>query len=145
MNYIAFPVVGLEFNINPVAFNILGKDIYWYGLIITTGIILAIFYCTYLAKKNCIDHNYILDITLYAIPAAIIFARLYYVIFSWENYKNNIIEVFAIWNGGIAIYGAIIGAVLTAYTYCKLKKIPVLKIFDICIIGVIIGQIIGRW
>ena len=145
MNYIAFPGLGLEFNISPVAFTILGIDIHWYGLIITTGIILAILYCSYLAKKQNIDYNIILDIALYGIPVSVIFARMYYVIFSFESYRDNLVDIFKIWNGGIAIYGAVIGAVLTAYIYCKCKKINVLKIFDICILGVMIGQIIGRW
>ncbi len=145
MNYIAFPSAGIEFNINPVAFTLMGKNIYWYGIIITTGIIVAILYCSLMAKNQNIDYNNILDIVLYGIPASIIFARLYYVIFSWDKYKNNLSDIFAIWEGGIAIYGAIIGAVITAYVYCKAKKLNILKIFDICIMGVIIGQIIGRW
>ncbi len=145
MKYVAFPLLGIELNISPIAFNLFGKNIYWYGLIITTGIILAIIYCCFLAKKNATDYNSIIDIALYGIPTAIVFARLYYVIFSWDEYKDNITEIFAIWNGGIAIYGAIIGAVLAAYIYCKVNKLNVLNLFDICIMGVIIGQIIGRW
>ncbi len=145
MKYVAFPLFGIELNINPVAFNILGKDIYWYGLIITSGILLALIYCCYLAKKQNLDYNIVVDVALYGIPISVIFARIYYVIFSWDSYKDNLLDVFKIWNGGIAIYGAIIGAVITAFVYCKAKKVNVLKVFDICIMGVIIGQIIGRW
>ena len=144
-NYVAFPGLGLEFNINPVAFTVFGKDIYWYGLIIATGLILAVIFCSYLGKKDNFHKDTVLDIVLYATPVAVIFARLYYVIFSFSEYKDNLADIFKIWEGGLAIYGGVIGAVLTAYIYCKVKKINFLKTVDVCIIGVMLGQAIGRW
>ena len=144
-NYIGFPGFNLEFNINPVAFTIFSKDVYWYGVIIGLGIVLAVIVCSYLASKNGLDSDIILDVALYGTPSAIVFARLYYCIFSWEKYKDNPIEIFYIWEGGIAIYGAIIGAILAAYIYCRVKKIAWQKVFDVAIIGVILGQAIGRW
>ncbi len=143
--YVGFPGLNLSFDIDPVAFTIFGKDIYWYGLIIASGLILAAILCSYLAKKENLPKDTILDIVLWGTPIAIIFARLYYVIFSFDSYKDNLTDIFKIWEGGIAIYGAVLGAVLTAYIYCKIKKISFLKTADVAIIGVLLGQAIGRW
>ncbi|MBQ7039679.1 MAG: prolipoprotein diacylglyceryl transferase [Clostridia bacterium] len=143
--YVGFPGLGLEFEINPVAFTIFGKEVYWYGILIGLAIILAVVMCSILAKKRGIDTDHILDIALFGTPTAVVFARLYYCVFSWEKYADNPIEVFYIWEGGIAIYGAVIGAVLAAYIYCRVKKLSWREIFDVCIPGVILGQAIGRW
>lgn len=144
-NYVAFPGLGLEFNINPVAFSLFGKDVYWYGIIIAFGLILAVFFCSYLGKKDNFPKDTVLDIVLFATPVAVICARLYYVIFSFSSYKDNFADIFKIWEGGLAIYGGVIGAVLTAYIYCRVKKISFLKTVDVLIIGVMLGQAIGRW
>ncbi len=144
-NYIAFPKLGLEFNINPVAFTIGGITVRWYGIIIALALVLGALFCVRLAKKEGLDPDIITDIVLVGAPLGIICARLYYVIFNWEQYKGDLLSIFAIWNGGIAIYGAIIGAVVGAYIYLRVKKLNVLKVFDICIFGLLIGQIIGRW
>ena len=146
MNHISFPKLNLQFDIDPVAINtsFLG-GVRWYGIIIAVGIILAVLYCSMIAKKEGENSDTISDIVLYALPVSVIFARTYYVLFSWENYKNDLSSVFAIWEGGIAIYGAVIGAVLTAWIYCKAKKLNILKLFDICCLGLMIGQFIGRW
>lgn len=145
MNNISFPKLNIAFDIDPVAvdFPPLG-GVHWYGIIIACGIILAYLYCSNIAKKEGEKSDTITDIVLYALPVSIVFARTYYVIFSWENYKNDLSSIFRIWEGGIAIYGAVIGAVLTAWIYCKVKKLNVLKIFDICCLGLMIGQFIGR-
>ncbi len=145
MNYIAFPKLNLEFNINPVAFTIGGLSVRWYGIIIAVALVLGALFCVRLAKKEGFDPDIITDIVLVGAPVGIICARLYYVLFNWEQYKGDLLSVFAIWNGGIAIYGAIIGAVVSALVYLKMKKLNVLKVFDICIFGLLIGQIIGRW
>lgn len=146
MNNISFPRLGLSFDINPVAIELpfLG-GIRWYGLIIAAGIILALVYCSIIAKKEDVSVDILTDTVLCSLPAAIIFARIYYVVFSWESYRDNILDVFKIWEGGIAIYGAIAGAVLTAGVFFKIKKLNVLKMFDICCLGLIIGQAVGRW
>lgn len=143
--FIGFPGLNLSFNVNPVAFTLFGKDVYWYGVIIGSAIILAVLLCTYLGKKQGISSDWILDIVLIGTPTAVIFARIYYCVFSWEKYADEPWKVFYIWEGGIAIYGAIIGAVLAAYIYCRVKKLDWRKIFDVCIVGVILGQAIGRW
>lgn len=146
MNKVGFLGLGINlFRINPVAVTLFSKDIYWYGIIIAAGFVTAIAVCSYLADKGGIERDNIYDIVLWATPVAIVCARIYYVAFNFSEYKDNLINVFKIWEGGIAIYGGIIGAVAMAYAYCKTKKIDVAKTFDVCCIGLVIGQIIGRW
>ncbi len=144
-NYVGFPGLGLEFNILRTAFSVFGIDIYWYALIIATGIILAYLYCTFEGKRQGINTDIFSDILIVGLPSAIIGARLYYVIFNWSNYSGNILSVFNLRQGGIAIYGAVIGCVAAVYFYLKHKKQNVLKLFDICVIGLLIGQAVGRW
>lgn len=146
MNNISFPSLGISLDINPVAVDIpFFGGIRWYGIIIALGIILAVIYCCRAAKRENESPDTISDTLLYALPVSVIFARTYYVIFSWDSYKDNFADVFKIWEGGIAIYGAIIGAVLAAWIYFRVKKLNVLKMFDICCLGLMIGQIVGRW
>lgn len=146
VNNISFPKLNISFDINPVAIDIsLLGGVRWYGILIALGIMLAFLYCNHIAKKEGEKSDVITDIILYALPVSIIFARTYYVLFSWESYKGDFFSVFKIWEGGIAIYGAVIGAILSAFIYCKVKKLNVLKIFDICSLGLLIGQIVGRW
>ncbi|MBR4892399.1 MAG: prolipoprotein diacylglyceryl transferase [Clostridia bacterium] len=146
-NVVKFPGLGLSFNINRVAIpkSIIGIDIYWYAVIITLGIVLAYLYCIRRGSKEGIDKEIFTDILLWGIPSAIIGARLYYVIFRWQNYVNNPMKIFALRDGGLAIYGAIIFSVVTVFIYLKSKKISPYKIFDICVIGLLIGQATGRW
>ena len=146
MNNISVPRLGVEFNINPVAIDVpfLG-GIRWYGILIALGIVLAFIYCCRIAKNEGESADTLSDILIYALPVSVAFARTYYVIFSWESYRNNLWDVFKIWEGGIAIYGAVIGAVVTGFIYCKLKKLDTLKLFDICSLGLMIGQLVGRW
>lgn len=138
-------IFGINLNINPIAFHIGSKPVYWYGIIIAFALISGYFISSHIAKKDGISNDSILDIVLFGTPAAIVCARLYYVIFSFSEYKDNPLKIFAIWEGGIAIYGAVIGAVIVAYIYCRVKKLDWKKVFDVCIIGVILGQCIGRW
>ncbi len=145
-HYISFPGLNIPpFKIDPVAFTLLGRDIMWYGVIICTGIILAFIYGVFRTKKEGIKTDDFYDLVLFAIPSAIISARLYYVIFDPTPNYNSFIDVIAIWRGGIAIYGAIIGGALATLGVALFKKKPVLKIFDIISPCVMIGQIIGRW
>lgn len=145
MRPITFPNLGLELDINPVAFNIFGRDIYWYGIIIVSGIILALI----LAWKNRdtygISWDTLTDFAFIAIPVGIICARIYYVAFEWDYYKNNLSEIIKIWNGGIAIYGAIIGGIITAIVFCKKRKIKLLDLCDFCAPYLALCQSIGRW
>lgn len=144
-NYVSFPGLGLEFNISNVAFKIGNIEIYWYGIIIGFALITGYLLAYLAAKKKNIYPDHITNIVLICAPAAVICARLYYVLFSLDYYTLHPEKIFAIRDGGIAIYGAVIGAVISCYIYCKVKKLNTLEIFDICIPSVILGQAIGRW
>lgn len=144
-NTIGFPGLNLEFEINRVAFSIFGKDIFWYALIILTGFVLGVAFVVIDAKKQNINTDNIFDIAFWGLISSVICARIYYVIFDPGCLNGNFLNIFKIWEGGIAIYGALIGAVACAIIYCRIKKLPTLKIFDICAPGLLIGQIIGRW
>lgn len=142
---IAFPKLGLDFEISRIAFSVFGKPIYWYAIIIVTGFLLAAAFVARGAKKRGLDPENIWDIALYGLIFGLVGARIYYVLFDLDTIKDSIWNFFKIWEGGIAIYGAIIAAVITCYVYCKRHKLPVLKIFDFCCQGLFIGQAIGRW
>lgn len=146
MTKMSFPGLNIGwFYINPIAFEVFNFKVHWYGIIIALGFALAVLYCIKIKDYANVSSDNILDIAIYGAPAGIICARLYYVIFSFSEYKDNLWDIFKIWNGGIAIYGAVIGAVISAYIYCRVKKLNIAKVFDVCIMGVLIGQIIGRW
>ncbi len=144
VNTISFPKLHIgPFNISETI-NLLGLNIHLYGLIIGLGIVTAYFFAMKTCKKHNLSQDNITDILLYGLPFAVICARLYYVIFELDQF-DNFWDVFKIWNGGIAIYGAVIGAVMSTYIYCRIKKIEPLKAFDIGALGLLIGQIFGRW
>lgn len=130
---------------DPVAFSIFGLDIRWYGVIISIGIFVALTITYFNSKFLKLDFNIVSDIFLVAFPFAIIGARLYYVALEFDNYKDNLLSIFNLRNGGIAIHGALIGAILSTYVYCKIKKINFLRYADLCIPAFIIAQGIGRW
>ena len=145
INTIGFPGLGLEFTINRVAFTVFSKEIFWYALIILTGFIIALIYVSHDAKKQGISTDNVFDIALWGLIVSIITARIYYVIFDPGCLDGNLLNIVKIWEGGLAIYGGLIGAVGLAIVYCKRKKFPILKIFDLFAPGLLIGQIIGRW
>jgi len=145
MGAISFPNLGIEVNPSRVAFSVFGKEIYWYGIIIAVGFILAVVYAMRRAKLFGLNDDNILDMLFAAVPAAIICARLYYCIFYWELYQDNPISVLYIWEGGLAIYGGVIGAVAAVIVFCKIKKMPIGPMLDIGGLGLLIGQMIGRW
>ncbi|MCT4688191.1 prolipoprotein diacylglyceryl transferase [Vallitalea sp.] len=143
---IIFPNLGIEIkNIDPVAFRIFGLDVYWYGLIIGFGILAGLFVAIQLAKRNGIDEALYPDFLIYALIVSIVSARLFYVIFSWDEYKDNLVKIFAFREGGLAIYGGIIGAVITLIIFSKRKKVDFWNFADTAAPGLILGQIIGRW
>lgn len=144
-NQIIFESLGLDFTINRVAFSIGNLSIYWYGIFIALGLSLAVIYGISEAKKVGLDQDDFLNMLLIAIPVAIICARAYYVIFSFDMYKDHLLSVFNIRNGGIAIYGGIIGTCLVIICYCRTKKISIGMVLDILAVGLLIGQSIGRW
>jgi len=145
INEIAFPGLSIGPFFIKESFSLFGLSIHWYGVIIAIGILLAYLYCAHIAKDFSLSKDNCLDIILFGLPSAIICARIYYVIFEWGSYKDNLIDIFKIWEGGIAIYGGIIGACLSTYIYCRVKKISFLNAFDVGAYGLLIGQICGRW
>lgn len=144
-NTIAFPGLGIGPFTLSEGFTFFGLTIHWYGILIALGIVLAYFYGKKKGRERDISDESLLDIILLGLPSAIIGARLYYVIFSWSEYRDDFLSVFKIWEGGLAIYGGIIGAFISTLIYCWIKKLPLAKILDVCAFGLLIGQILGRW
>ncbi len=144
-NTMAFPGLGLgPFRVS-TGFRFLGLSIHWYGVIIAVGIVLAYLFARKKAAKRGISDDTLLDILIWGLPSAIVCARLYYVIFSWADYKDAPWNIVKIWEGGLAIYGGVIGACLSTVIYCRVKKISFKKMFDVGAFGLLIGQIMGRW
>ena len=145
-NYIiSFPGLGLEIN-PPAGFSIGGYDVRFYGLIIAIGLILAVSYALRRKAEFGLSEDDLMDGVLWIAPFAIICARLYYCAFEWEQYADNPISILHIWEGGLAIYGAVIGAAIGVIIHCKvIKKISVLSVLDVVSLGFMIGQMIGRW
>lgn len=142
---IYFPNLGLSFHLSSEAFSIFGISVYWYGIIITSGIILGTLLACYIAKKENLDPNLFMDFVLYDILFAILGARLYFVIFNWDYYKANPTQILNIRQGGLAIYGGVIASVIGAFVYTRIKKIRFLHFADVAIYGLILGQAIGRY
>lgn len=139
---------GLTLNVDPVAFSIPGLNItvYWYGIILTAGILLAITYALVNCKRFDIKPDPLIDVTLISTIGAIVGARLYFVIFhDFKYYLENPQKIFALWEGGLAIYGGLIGAFVTGFFMAKWKKIKPAKLFDLASLGFLIGQAVGRW
>jgi len=130
---------------NPIAFNIFGLDIRWYGIFIATGMMVGIILSDFTCKLKNIDYDEFLNIVLISFPIAIIGARTYYVIFAFNQYKNNLIDVFNIRQGGLAIHGGIIFGMLAALIYTRYKKENLLGFVDVAAPSIIIAQAIGRW
>lgn len=145
INNISFPGLGWSFEVDRVAFSIFGVNVYAYGLIIGIGLLLAFAYGAYECKKVDLAQDDLLNMILICLPSAIVGARLYYVAFEWESYKNDLMSVINIREGGLAIYGGVIGAAIAILIYCRIKKINIGKPLDILGIGLLIGQAIGRW
>lgn len=126
-------------------FGIEGLNIAWYGVIIAFGMLLGGALAICRCKKTGIDKDHIYNFALILIPVCIVCARAYYVIFEWDNYKDNLLDIFAINQGGLAIYGGVIGGVITAAIYCKVKKVSFLSFADTLMPSLVLGQSIGRW
>ena len=120
--------------------------IYWYGVIIISGLLLGLYLATKESDRLGLKKDLIIDLIVYAAPIAIVFARIYYVIFEWDRYVGGPWwKIFAVWEGGIAIHGALIGSVLTAIVYARVKKVSFWQLADIIAPSLILGQAIGRW
>ncbi len=145
MSMIEFPNLNLQFYVNKVAFSIGSVSVHWYALIILTGVVLGFLYATMFAKREKLNTDCLYDVLLWGLPSAIICARAYYVIFNFSHFQNDFWSVFKIWEGGIAIYGAVIGAAISTYIYARVKKLSVLQLYDMGAFGLIVGQAIGRW
>ena len=142
---VSFPGLGIdEFEVNSVAFKLFGKEIAWYALIITFGMICAVAYTMMRAKKIGITWEDIIDYVLFTIPIGVIGARLYYVLTKLESF-DTFMEVIAIWEGGLAIYGGIIAGTITVFVVSKVKKIYFPAFADCVVPGLILAQAIGRW
>lgn len=141
---ISFPGLGIEIN-PPQGFSIGTMNIQFYGIIIALGLVLAVVYGLKRRQQFGLTEDDLLDGVLCVVPVAIICARLYFVAFSWDYYKDHLGEIIAIWNGGIAIYGGVIGAALGILVYCKCKKLKIGAVLDIVALGFLIGQAMGRW
>ncbi len=138
-------VNGTLLALDPVAFQLGSLSVRWYGILIATGVLLAYLIVQREAKRLGMDEEFFIDLLLWAMPMAIIGARLYYVVFEWERYADQPIRALYIWEGGIAIHGALIAGILTAYFFAKKRNVSFWKVGDIAVPGIFIGQIIGRW
>ncbi len=144
MYNVSFPTLGIELEVSRIAFSIGNINIYWYGICIVIGILIGLLYFNFKAKSFGIDPDRGLDVIIISGIAGVIGARVYYVIFSPTPF-DSFIEMIDIRNGGLAIYGAIIGAFVVALLACRLRKVPLLPMFDIAVVGFAIGQACGRW
>ena len=152
INTVSFPGLGLEFTLNRVAFTIpvLNRPVYWYGLIITCGLILAVYLCIRWGGRFGIGEDNIIDMMLFAVPAALVAIRVYYVVFNLDIYKRadgslNWAAILRYSDGGLAIYGAIISSAIVLLLFCRWKKLSFLAYADLGVHGLFIGQLIGRW
>lgn len=142
---IAFPNLGIYLKNVPRSFSIFGFQIAFYGLIIGVGVILSLLLVCHIAKKTGQDPDDYWDFAIYAVLCSLLGARIYYVIFSWDEYKDNLLEIFKVRNGGLAIYGGVIAGFITLFVWCHFKKKKALLVGDTAINGLILGQAIGRW
>lgn len=141
---IYFPGLGLEIN-PPSTFEIFGLSIHLYGLIIATGLVLAAVYGMRRAPRFGLTEDHILDGVLWVTPFAIVCARLYYCVFEWQRYAANPLSILYIWEGGLAIYGGVIGAAVGIVVYCRVRHLKITPVLDLVSLGFLIGQAIGRW
>ncbi len=147
---ISFPGLGLQVELHPVALSLFGWPIHWYGILIASGFLLAAWFCSVQAKHFGIEPNDLLDLLIFAVPGAIIGARLYYIAFYPALFRKqgggpDFIKMLRIQDGGLAIYGAVIAAFLIGFLVMRHKNLPFLAIADLGVMGLFIGQSVGRW
>ena len=150
MGTVSFPGLGLEFQLNRIAVHVGNWPVYWYGIIIAAGFLLAVVFCSRKAPQFGIRQDDIIDMLFFAVPLSIIGARLYYIIFYLDLYRRedgslDFGAMVRIWDGGLAIYGGVIAAVITLFVFCKVRKIKFLAFADLGSFGMLIGQMVGRW
>ena len=142
---IRFPHLGIVLEHVGKSIDVFGFSIAYYGIIIAAGMMAAMLICTSLAKKAGLDEDSFFNTVILGIVLSVLGARIYYVFFSWDQYKDNLLDIFNIREGGLAIYGGVITAVLVMWIYSRRKKISLGLLGDIGSIGIILGQIVGRW
>jgi phosphatidylglycerol:prolipoprotein diacylglycerol transferase len=126
-------------------FGIDGWNIAWYGVIIASGMVLAILLAAYRCRQTGFDKDKLFDLMLIIIPVAVICARAYYVAFEWEDYRGSFLDMIAVWKGGLAIYGGVIGGIVVAFNFCRVKKLSFMQLPDTLMPSLVLGQAIGRW
>ena len=143
---ITFPMFGSGFKYTaPETYHLFGLSLHWYGTIIAIGFILAYLYLSKRSKEFGITNDGLIDLLIWAVPFSIVGARIYYVIFNYSLYKGHFADMFKVWSGGIAIYGAIISGVVTVALVCRHKKLSIGATLDLFAFGLLIGQCVGRW
>jgi phosphatidylglycerol:prolipoprotein diacylglycerol transferase len=139
-----------QFTASSIAFHLGGHPVYWYGIILASGVLFGLLLCSKQAKRFGLTSDSVLDIVLWGVPIGILGARTYYVIFYLDLYRKeggglDWGRVIAIWNGGLAIYGSVIAVFILAFVYCRRHKIKMGAMTDLCVMGLLLGQAIGRW
>ena len=150
INVVSFPGLGLEFTLNRVAFTLFGRPIYWYGILIGFGFLLAVMLCCKRAPQYGLTEEHVLDALFYAVPLGLIGVRAYYVIFYLDLYRLadgslDWAAIFRYSDGGLAIYGGLIGGILGIVLFARRRKISFLAFVDLCVLGLPLSQAIGRW
>ena len=140
-----FEKLGIAFHDMQKSFSVFGFEVYFYGVVIAVSVLAGLFVATRVAKKTGQDPENYLELVIFAIIFGVIGARLYYVIFAWDDFKNDLLQVFNLRGGGLAIYGAVIAGVLTAVIYCRKKKLNTRLVLDTACCGLVTGQMLGRW
>lgn len=140
-----FPGLGIEFPLDRVAFRIGNFNIYWYGITFALAFLFGVMLYLRNNRRCGIHPDEGLDVILWSMVGAVIGARLYYVIFDWESYRGNLLKILNLREGGLAIYGGIIGALIVGFIVTRKKKLPMLAVTDAAFPGVLLGQAIGRW
>jgi phosphatidylglycerol:prolipoprotein diacylglycerol transferase len=150
VNTVTFPGLGLQFDLNRVAFLLFGRPVYWYGIIIGLGFLLAVTFCCRRVKTFGLRQDDIFDLLLAAVPLSLVGCRTYYVLFNLDRFRreDGTLDwgaVVRISDGGIAIYGAVIMAALTLLVFCRWRKLPFTAFADLGVQGLFVGQLVGRW
>jgi phosphatidylglycerol:prolipoprotein diacylglycerol transferase len=135
----------IAFVIDPIALRLGPLSIHWYGVIMGVAALLGLLLATFEAKRRGLDPDILLDLVIWVIPAALVGARLYYVLFQWDYYVTNPGDIIAVWKGGLAIHGGLIGAFLAGYFFVRKYKLPFLFLADLIAPSILLGQMIGRW
>lgn len=145
MHNISFPNLGINFNLNPVAFSVGPVTVYWYGIITALAFLIIIVGILRNSHKYDLKQDDLIDLMLVTTPIGIVCARIFYVLVNWDLYRYDLSKIYKIWHGGLAIYGGIIGGIITIYLFCRKRKISALKLLDHIVVYLVLGQVVGRW